>query len=742
MSGDCGIDIDAMVATLSHPQAVEFLERRGLDPAFVLGEYEHLPLKTLALQLGIGHVNLRKVLEGLGVTMGREAAQRKRARTQQSHEMDRWEQLLHQTPPDDLVRDLTSLHPAEFAEKHGVPPKWRAALAKHLGISLPSPQTLVALRQRQTVEAQLPALMERGMTLPAMAGELGCRVPWLREVVRGIDAQYIPRLKAAEGDAQKDQRLRDAHDRMERELPTIMAARYDDLVPGHLATLGLPRNLRTEALSRSLVEAEDAAILRWIGGHRDDALDPRLNGEWLHVPERFSTHATLYRAWAILNEPISTRHFLEHHRFSTVREFADLVPRTDFPALCAYFQAHGLDGLLHPPVPMVEQRAVQVAGSLGIDRNALAKELEELPVRSMDELARLLGFGVTQTRSLLNHVGSNMRFTMSLFGDQVARELDGMGVTYQHNTRQVLPSHREVDFHIPQAGIALEINPTYTHNSAHGWGKDPNLALPRNYHAEKTREAWSQGIELISLYGRDLDQGQWERTTLPFLRFKLLGPDRVFHGREVLVEEVTRGSRLSRPFLEEHHLQGARAARHHYRFRALGTGEVLGWATFGKPVGTHHRGMAELVRLAFLPDVQVRFGLSKVLAQFRRDHGNGYGGVFSYSRNDMGSGRAYAAAGFTLEGDTGPNLSWVNPDHPLDCYSWAAATPWSAREGILARALGSQVVDRAGAEGLMATLPWREGQGAGYVPVWGSGSRIWSLSWTTPTPTISGVSVR
>lgn len=158
------------------------------------------------------------------------------------------------------------------------------------------------------------------------------------------------------------------------------------------------------------------------------------------------------------------------------------------------------------------------------------------------------------------------------------------------------------------------------------------------------------------------------------------------------------------------------------------SGELLGVASIGKY--RYDDESLELKRLAFLPDVMVAYGLSKLVSHIPHliEDGINYHCLYSYSRNDMGTGDGYRKAGFELVRGTAASLHWVNPLDPYDRYSWQVSTPWSAKHGVISRVIGGTDMTRREAETFMERdMPHRNDNGRGYVRVYDSGSKLWRI---------------
>lgn len=322
-------------------------------------------------------------------------------------------------------------------------------------------------------------------------------------------------------------------------------------------------------------------------------------------------------------------------------------------------------------------------------------------------------------------------FAYSSYEDNVNRILSDLGVPYQsHVTGLLTNKRREIDFYVPSLKLGIEVNPTYTHNSTYGWNYEEKNAVAKNYHLNKVKESREVGITTIMLYEKDLVEPAWSNITVPFLRFKILGADNVLYGRQVTINEVlsTSERKQAREFIATYHAQGNIKARYYYLIRDRKE-RLVGAASFScnNVLARNDPDSIELKRLVFLPDTQVRFGLSKLVKHFFKEHPE-YNTIYSYSRNDMGSGEAYQKTGFQFVRETGATLTYVNPVDPCDTYSWSVASPWSVKQGILFKHCSLEERKQYSPRQLVLyCLPRRTGSQQGYVEVYNSGNKLWKL---------------
>ena len=307
-----------------------------------------------------------------------------------------------------------------------------------------------------------------------------------------------------------------------------------------------------------------------------------------------------------------------------------------------------------------------------------------------------------------------------------------LGVEYQRHAKVIKGTkNNEIDFYLPKQRVGIEVSPIRTHNS--NQYQQLFFADPKKpgYHATKARLCEAQGIKLLTLFENSLVPSVFFEKTAPRIKRMITGQaPRTYYGRQTVIRVIDRDAATN--FLNAYHDDGNAPARYRYGIFLAKTNELVGVATFALPQSPTYKqqNLLELKRLAWLPDVQVRYGISKVLATVQRDLIGQFDGILTYSNNNIGWGQGYAKAGFELIKRSQPQKTFVNPLHPEDHYSWSIATSWGAKSGVLAKAFGSQELSNQEAQKLIETkMPHRADRGHGYCVQYDCGNKVWIKRW-------------
>ena len=235
----------------------------------------------------------------------------------------------------------------------------------------------------------------------------------------------------------------------------------------------------------------------------------------------------------------------------------------------------------------------------------------------------------------------------------VLRTIDP-GVKIVYHDRSIIHPY-ELDLYLPDYRIAIECNPTTTHNSsiADPWGGAPKHY---KYHKNKSKAAAECGIFLFHIFGHEW---KYRRQIIESMLRNLLGHSTVLYARKCELREVS--SSEARKFLLTNHRQGPTGAK--LRYGLYFNEELVSLMTFGHVRGTmgitsSDRPAWELVRFCNKLNTSVVGGASKLFKRFIDDINPK--SVLSFSDCAHTRGRLYEILGFTETAVSDPGYVWVD----------------------------------------------------------------------------------
>ena len=322
--------------------------------------------------------------------------------------------------------------------------------------------------------------------------------------------------------------------------------------------------------------------------------------------------------------------------------------------------------------------------------------------------------------------------TESIYERRLEQLLKFLKVKYILHDRKTIGNH-ELDFYLPDQGIAIEASPVRTHNSNtyNSFGFPGNNAKPHDYHQKKMKLCRDKGITLITLFEKTLQEPYWSAITVPALKYQITGQaDQALSSQDVDIAPIKK--QKARKFLNKWHFDGYCPSQYAFGVINKQDGRMVGAATFSIPKDTVYKSksLLELKRVGWQAGVHVENGISMILKKVQQSLGQHYSGVLAYSDNDLGNGSEYKNSGFTLIGESGPQLIFINPAHPRDTYDSTVATRQSAENGVIAKRLQPMnITDQEAAQIVEEQLPWRIGKGHGYASQYDTGSKTGIKKW-------------
>lgn len=207
--------------------------------------------------------------------------------------------------------------------------------------------------------------------------------------------------------------------------------------------------------------------------------------------------------------------------------------------------------------------------------------------------------------------------------------------------------NRSYDFHILNSNILIEINPTYTHNSAVGpvFSSHQREPLPFDYHRMKTQVAKSNGYHCIHIF----DWEDWNKIA------GLISPNKKrIYARNCILKEVSESE--CHKFLEKYHLQNSCKGQS-VRLGLYYKDELVQLMTFGKP-RYNKNYQWELLRYCSNSDYIIVGGSQKLFKKFIDKYNPE--SIISYCDTSKFNGNVYQKLGFVFKTITNPTAHWFN----------------------------------------------------------------------------------
>ena len=225
----------------------------------------------------------------------------------------------------------------------------------------------------------------------------------------------------------------------------------------------------------------------------------------------------------------------------------------------------------------------------------------------------------------------------SLPNNIFASRLDALGIEYTMEKRL---GGKFYDICLSDQNTAIEIDPTYTHNSfGNHWNPD---GMSPDYHLTKSNIAKENGYRCIHVF----DWDDWGRV------LALLKPKQTIYARNCEIREV---DILSTIWFENHnHLQGS-VRKQICRYGLYYNNELVQLMTFGAPRYNKNYEW-ELLRLCTHIDYRVVGGASKLFKHFIAECNPS--SIISYCDKAKFTGDVYTAIGMRLDHVSTPAKHW------------------------------------------------------------------------------------
>lgn len=228
------------------------------------------------------------------------------------------------------------------------------------------------------------------------------------------------------------------------------------------------------------------------------------------------------------------------------------------------------------------------------------------------------------------------------------------GLEIERNTKAIITPY-ELDIYIPKYKLAIECNPTSTHNSSINTFDRSAAPTAPGYHKMKSDLCEEKGIFLYHIFGYD-----WEhkKAVVKSMLINLIGESfSRCYARQTDIHQVDASEAFK--FLDENHRQGGVHCK--VRLGLYHKNTLVALMTFSKlrnSIGPKDSEAWELVRFCNKRNTRVVGGASKLFKHFidmckpTR--------VISFSDRAHTKGGLYQQLGFTEVARSSPNYVWVH----------------------------------------------------------------------------------
>lgn len=328
--------------------------------------------------------------------------------------------------------------------------------------------------------------------------------------------------------------------------------------------------------------------------------------------------------------------------------------------------------------------------------------------KTIFQLSKLFGLHTTTMGHYINKLSlqSFVSYEMSNMENDVVDFLKTMGVEFiRHDRNEIKP--KELDIWIPENKIAIECNPTSSHNSSNPM-YDSGEPMKYSYHQIKTNLCEEKGIRLIHIFGYEWNH---KRNIIESIIRNALGKteNRIF-ARNCELREVCYSDAKS--FLVDNHRQGF--ANSSVRLGLYFEDELVSLMTFGsarRTIGVNKNTECwELVRFCNKLNTSVVGGASKIFKRFVAQFDPS--DIISFSDRAHTTGNLYTTLGFSERGRSAPGYVWVNSNTDI------AYNRVNAQKANLKKFLSDESIDLSKTESEIM-------EEHGFVKVYDSGVITW-----------------
>ena len=224
--------------------------------------------------------------------------------------------------------------------------------------------------------------------------------------------------------------------------------------------------------------------------------------------------------------------------------------------------------------------------------------------------------------------------------------LETLGIQYNFNDRDVLPSGKEIDLFVTDKKFGIELCGLYWHSTAGPYYAKAN-------HVTKLEECEENGIKLFTVYDDEMYDLNKRRIVFNKIKSSLGLIKRKIYARKCKIIELN-PSTCSK-FLDKYHIQGSIGST--YKYGLVYKDNVVAIMTFNKGrTATGHTakdGEWELGRYCTIFNFSIVGGAGKLLNHFIRIVSPNT--IYSYADRRWSRGDLYEKLGFEFVKNTSPN---------------------------------------------------------------------------------------
>lgn len=301
----------------------------------------------------------------------------------------------------------------------------------------------------------------------------------------------------------------------------------------------------------------------------------------------------------------------------------------------------------------------------------------------------------------------------SIMEEQVIAEIKKIdsSIKIERNNRTIIHPY-EVDIYLPDYRLAIECDPTATHNSSISdpWG---GRAKSLSYHKQKSEACKQKDMTLLHIFGYDWKCRKAIITSI--LKVNIQHATNRVHARKCEIIEVD--YKECKQFLDSNHLQGNVPSK--VRLGLKYDGELVSVMTFGSTrstIGKKDDVSWELLRFCNKLDTSVVGGASKLFKYFVNKYEPRR--IVSFSDVAHTSGKLYPILGFHYLRTSDPGYVWV------DTRTDKAYHRMNAQKRNIQKFLHDENIDLSKSESQIMIEH-------GFVKVYDCGNNVWE--WTSRT---------